>query len=132
LLSRDMLIFYMVSLFKLFTEHEYIEQKKRNGQPGQTPYLTSKIFSLGCLAGPLGHSIAHLFAHPAHPAHPRSGQHHPNHPHLLFVLALLTHKAATGKGLISHSAAFNRWLKYGWADGKPCSPHPVVVYARRI
>lgn len=19
------------------------------------------------------------------------------------------------------------WLKYGWADGKPCSPHPMVV-----
>jgi hypothetical protein len=27
-------------------------------------------------------------------------------------------------------AVYYMWLKYGWADGKPCSPHPMVVCAR--
>ena len=49
---------------------------------------------------------------------------HPYHPHPAYILVS---NKSWGLGLFENWPCGSVWLKYGWADGKPRFPHPMVV-----
>ena len=54
-------------------------------------------------------------------------RHHLNKLHPASAHPGITHRAGMGKGQNWRLVTLKLWLEYGWADGKPYFPHPMVV-----